>query len=62
MPDIKEALEKMLDVLVEKIEEEEEKLIVYVNKELVGRAIGPSGSVVRSAELILGTAIEVRGI
>lgn len=62
MGDIKERLEKMLDVVVEKIEEEGEKLVVHVKQDLVGRAIGPGGSVVRSAELILGKAIEVKGV
>jgi len=61
MVDVKE-LEKMFDVIVEKIEETEEKLVVYVSKAHIGKVIGPSGSVVRSAELVLGTSIEVRGI
>jgi len=52
----------MLDVVVEKIEQIEEKLVVYVNQEHVGRAIGPNGSVVRAAELVLGQPIEVRGL
>ena len=62
MSDVKASLEKMLDVVVEKIEEAEEKIIVYVNQEHVGRAIGSNGSVVRAAELVLGQAIEVKGL
>lgn len=62
MTDVKTSLEKMLDVVVEKIEQIEEKLVVYVNQEHVGRAIGPNGSVVRAAELVLGQPIEVRGL
>ncbi len=57
--DIKK-LEKMLDVLIHKVEHAEEKIVVYVNKEKIGRAIGPNGSVVRSAELVLGKSIELR--
>jgi len=60
--DLKKDLERMFDVAIEKIEEAEESLVVHVKKDLVGRAIGPSGSVVRSAELIIGKSIEVRGI
>jgi len=60
--EVKAQLERMLDVMIEKIEEAEEKLIVYVNKEHIGRAIGPNGSVVRTAELVLGQSIEVRGL
>ena len=59
--DIK-ALEKMLDAVIEKFEEAEDKLVVYVSKKKIGRAIGPEGAVVRSAELILGRAIEVRAL
>ena len=61
MVDVK-SLEKMLDVAVEKIEEVEEKLVVHISQEKIGRAIGPNGSVVRAAELVIGKSIEVRGI
>jgi len=57
-----EDLEKMLDVVIEKLEHVEDKLVVYVSKEKIGRAIGPGGSVVRAAELILGKSIEVKGM
>lgn len=60
--EIEKYLEKMLDVNVEKIESSEEKLTIYVSKEHIGRAIGPNGSVVRSAELIIGKPIEVKSI
>ncbi len=59
--DIKK-LEKMLDVLIHKVEHAEEKIVVYVHKEKIGRAIGPNGSVVRSAELVLGKSIELRAV
>jgi transcription antitermination factor NusA-like protein len=61
MVDVK-ALEKMLDVAVEKIEEIEEKVVVHVSQDKIGRAIGPNGSVVRAAELVVGKPIELRGI
>lgn len=61
MVDAKE-LEKMLDVVVEKLEEIEDKVVVYVNKDKIGRAIGPNGSVVRAAELVVGKPIEVKSI
>jgi transcription antitermination factor NusA-like protein len=62
MADVKADIERMLDVVVEKVEEAEDKLVIYVGKDKIGRAIGPNGSVVRSVELILGRAVEVRGI
>jgi len=55
-------LERMLDVVVEKIEHSDEKVVVYVSKDKVGRAIGPGGSVVRATELIVGKSIEVKGM
>jgi transcription antitermination factor NusA-like protein len=61
MVEIKD-LERMLDVVVEKIEHADEKVVVYVDKDKVGRAIGPGGSVVRATELIIGKPIEVKGM
>jgi transcription antitermination factor NusA-like protein len=55
-------LERMLDVVVEKMEHADDKIVVYVNKEKIGRAIGPGGSVVRAAELIIGKSIEVKSL
>ncbi|HIK00018.1 TPA: KH domain-containing protein [archaeon] len=55
-------LEKMLDVIIHKIEHAEEKIIIYVHKEKIGRAIGPNGSVVRAAELVIGKPIELRAL
>ena len=52
----------MLDVVVEKMEHADDKIVVYVNKEKIGRAIGPGGSVVRAAELIIGKSIEVKSL
>ena len=50
----------MLDVVVEKLEHDDEKITVYVPKDKIGRVIGPGGSVVRAAELIIGKPIEVK--
>lgn len=61
MVDIK-SLERMLDVAIEKFEDIEEKIVVHIAQEKIGRAIGPNGSVVRAAELVIGKPIEVRGI
>ncbi len=55
-------LEKMLDVIIHKVEHAEEKVIIYVHKEKIGRAIGPNGSVVRAAELVIGKPIELRAL
>ncbi len=55
-------LERMFDVAIEKFEEAEEKLVVYVSSEKIGRAIGPEGAVVKAAELVLGRAIEVKSL
>ncbi len=55
-------LEKMLDVLIHKIEHAEGKIIVHVPKDKIGTAIGPNGSVVRSAELVIGKSIELRAL
>lgn len=55
-------LERMLDVVIERLETADDKIVVYVGKDKVGRAIGPGGSVVRAAELIIGKPIEVKSI
>lgn len=60
MPVDAKALERMLDVMIHKLEQTEEKIVVYVGKDKIGRAIGPGGSVVRAAELVIGKPIEVK--
>jgi|TARA_Y100000310_G_scaffold344161_1_gene455449 transcription antitermination factor NusA-like protein len=61
MVEIKD-LERMLDVVVEKLDDADDKIVVHVSKDKIGRAIGPGGSVVRAAELIIGKPIEVKSL
>jgi transcription antitermination factor NusA-like protein len=53
-------LSTMLAVPVERIEESEEGIVVYVPRDQIAKAIGSSGSVVRSAELVLGRKLILR--
>jgi len=55
-----EKLKQMLNVPIEKVEEQGEELVVYVPKEHVAKAIGAGGSVIRSAELILKRKLTVK--
>ncbi len=55
-------LERMLDVIIEKMEHVDDKITIYVGKDKIGRAIGPGGSVVRAAELVIGKSIEVKSV
>jgi len=61
MTDVRERLEKMLNVEIIRMEEHEDRIIVYVPKNRVKMAVGSGGAAVRSAELVLGRKIEVRG-
>jgi len=53
-------LKTMLGVPVEKVEEGEGEITVYIPKDQIARAIGSSGSVVRSAELVLGKKLVLK--
>jgi transcription antitermination factor NusA-like protein len=53
-------LSTMLAVPVERIEESEEGIVVYVPRDQIAKAIGSSGSVVRSAELVLRRKLILR--
>ncbi|MBA7655899.1 hypothetical protein ES703_63810 [subsurface metagenome] len=55
-----EKLKQMLNVPISKVEEQGEELVVYVPKEQIARAIGASGSVIRSVELILQRKITIK--
>lgn len=57
---ILEKLKQMLNVPIDKVEEQGEELVVYVPKEQVARAIGAGGSVIRSAELILKRKLTIK--
>lgn len=55
-----EKLKRMLDVDIDRIEEDENKIIVYVPKGQAAKAIGSNGCVVRSVELVLDRELEVK--
>lgn len=55
-------LETMLSVPIERVEESESGLVVYVGRDYIARAIGSGGSVVRSAELVLGKKLVLKEI
>jgi len=57
---ILEKLKQMLNVPIDKVEEQGEELVVYVPNEQVARAIGAGGSVIRSAELILKRKLTIK--
>ncbi|WP_297439193.1 KH domain-containing protein [Thermococcus sp.] len=58
---MKERLEKMLNVKVLEIEEQDDKIVVYVPEDQVRIAVGSGGAAVKAAELVLGKKIEVKG-
>lgn len=55
-----ERLKQMLGVKIEKVEEQEGGLVVYVPKGQVAKAIGSGGSVIKSAELVLKRKLQVK--
>lgn len=57
--DIKKRLESMLDLKINKIEEDEGEIRVHVDEDKIGRAIGFRGFTVRAAEEALGKKVEV---
>ncbi|MFP4117133.1 MAG: KH domain-containing protein [Candidatus Aenigmatarchaeota archaeon] len=57
--DLKKKLEKMMDVEINEVMEEEDVIRVDIDEEMIGKAIGPGGSNVRAAEKVLGKDIEV---
>jgi transcription antitermination factor NusA-like protein len=57
---IVDKLRLMLAVPIEKIEEDEVHVLVYVAKGQAARAIGSGGSVVRSAELVLDKKLDIK--
>lgn len=56
---MKDKLEKMLDVEIESVEEEDDTVRIDLNEDLIGKAIGHEGSNIRAAEKVLGKEIEV---
>ncbi|MDI6820035.1 MAG: hypothetical protein QMC89_03920 [Candidatus Hodarchaeaceae archaeon] len=55
-----ELIKRMLNVKIDKIEEQGEQLVVYVPKEQVAKAIGAGGCVVRSVELVLKRKLDIK--
>jgi transcription antitermination factor NusA-like protein len=55
-----EKLKQMLGVPIDKVEEQGDELLVYVPKAQVAKAIGSSGAVVRSAEIILKKKLAIK--
>jgi transcription antitermination factor NusA-like protein len=56
-----EKLKSMLAVPIEKVEEQEDGVVVYVPNDKIARAIGSNGSVVRAAELVLNKKLTIKG-
>lgn len=57
-----EKLKSMLDVEVDRIEEDGDKVTVYVPEGQAAKAIGPGGSVVRSVEIVLDKEVEIKEV
>jgi len=53
-------LKQMLNVSIDKVENQGDGLVVYVPKGQIARAIGAGGSVIRSAELVLQRKISIK--
>ncbi len=58
--DTLDKLKMMLGVQIDNVEDAEGQLLVYVPKGQAARAIGPGGSVVRSAELIINKKLTIK--
>ena len=57
-----EKLKTMLDVEIDRIEEEGDKVTVFVPEGQAAKAIGSGGSVVRSVELVLDKELEIKEV
>lgn len=57
-----ENLKTMLDVEIDHIEEDGDKVTVFVPEGQAAKAIGSGGSVVRSVELVLDKELEIKEI
>lgn len=56
----RERIKTMLDVEIDRIEEEGNKVTVYVPEGQAAKAIGSGGAVVRSVELALEKELEIK--
>lgn len=53
-------LKRMLNVKIDRVEEQGEELVIYVPKDQVAKAIGAGGCVVRSVECVLNRKLSVK--
>ena len=53
-------LKQMLNVKIDRVEEQGEQLVVYVSKDQVAKAIGAGGCVVRSVERVLNRKLSIK--
>lgn len=53
-------LKRMLNVKIDRVEEQGEELVIYVPKDQVAKAIGAGGCVVRSAERVLNRKFSIK--
>jgi len=53
-------LKQMLNVKIDRVEEQGEQLVVYVPKDQVAKAIGSGGCVVRSVERVLNRKLSIK--
>lgn len=53
-------LKRMLDVDIDRVEEDGNKVIVFVPEGQAAKAIGSNGCVVRSVELVIDRELEVK--
>ncbi len=60
MEEVAEKLRRMLNVEILKIEEDGNRLVVYVPEDQIRIAVGRGGAAVKAAELVLGRRIEVK--
>lgn len=56
----RERLKNMLDVDIDRIEEDGDEVTVYVPEGQAAKAIGSGGSVIRSVEMVLDRELEVK--
>jgi transcription antitermination factor NusA-like protein len=53
-------LKQMLNVKIDRVEEQGEQLVVYVPKDQVAKAIGAGGCVARSVERVLNRKLSIK--
>lgn len=53
-------LKQMLNVKIDRVEEQGEELVVYVPKDQVAKAIGAGGCVIRSVERVLNRRLSIK--